>query len=269
MPRPLIYTPSGRAGEYSDKGYAANLYSGCSHGCKYCYAPLALRRDRQMFCEVKPAPDVLERLEYDLFVRHKDKPLEEPLFLCFSCDPYCPEEAKHYITTKAINLIHRHGSRVRMLTKNGSLAQRDIPALKPGDEFGVSLTCHHLMDSLFWEPAASAPFDRIRALRVAKYGFGITTWASLEPVIYPDQTLRLIEETADFVDIYKVGMMNHTGSIDQQWRKRLPDVNWSNFGAAVVRLLISKGKTFYIKQDLREHLPDYELALLKNGWWRP
>ena len=33
----VIYTPKGKAREYSP--YACNIYIGCNHGCKYCYAP--------------------------------------------------------------------------------------------------------------------------------------------------------------------------------------------------------------------------------------
>ena len=37
-----IYEPKGRAREYGE--LALNLYSGCRHGCKYCYVPAVLRR---------------------------------------------------------------------------------------------------------------------------------------------------------------------------------------------------------------------------------
>ena len=32
----VIYEPKGRAREYSE--LACNLYRGCTHGCRYCYA---------------------------------------------------------------------------------------------------------------------------------------------------------------------------------------------------------------------------------------
>ena len=31
-----IYEPSGRAREYGE--LAVNIYTGCNHGCSYCYA---------------------------------------------------------------------------------------------------------------------------------------------------------------------------------------------------------------------------------------
>jgi len=60
----IIYEPKGRAREYAE--LAANLYSGCAHGCEYCYAPGALRVNRTDFrlC-VKPRKDCLQQLEKD------------------------------------------------------------------------------------------------------------------------------------------------------------------------------------------------------------
>lgn len=36
----VIYEPKGRAREYAP--LACNLYMGCTHGCKYCYAPACM-----------------------------------------------------------------------------------------------------------------------------------------------------------------------------------------------------------------------------------
>lgn len=37
----VVYEPRGRAREYSELAY--NLYRGCTHGCRYCYAPACMR----------------------------------------------------------------------------------------------------------------------------------------------------------------------------------------------------------------------------------
>ena len=41
---------------------------------------------------------------------------------------------------------------------------------------------------------------------------GIPAWASLEPVLYPDQSLKLMSMVADCCDVYRVGMLNHAAT---------------------------------------------------------
>lgn len=43
----LIYEPTGKAREYA--GLALNIYKGCTHGCRYCYAAAASRISREEY----------------------------------------------------------------------------------------------------------------------------------------------------------------------------------------------------------------------------
>ena len=134
--RKLIYHPSGRAGEYADKGYAANLFKGCTHGCKYCYVPAFTHQKKEIFhASVSPAPDVLERLKADM---KRVGVLKEPIFLCFTCDPY-GADAPTEITREAIKIIMEAGNTVNILTKGGRRACGDFDLLSqnPGNKLGV------------------------------------------------------------------------------------------------------------------------------------
>ena len=53
-----IYKPKGRAGEYCS--YAVNVYTGCNHGCDYCYARKMANRWGRDFTDVSPRAGILE-----------------------------------------------------------------------------------------------------------------------------------------------------------------------------------------------------------------
>jgi len=247
----LVYEPAGRAREYAP--LALNLYTGCSHGCSYCYAPAAMRKDPRTFKHAQPRADIIANLEREL-TRNGDGSLLDagdhpPVLLCFTSDPYQPVAIESGVTRAAIETLHAHGYPVHILTKGGMRATADFDILgtHPGDAFACTLTFVNERDSLVWEPQAALPRDRRHALTIAHHR-GITTWASLEPVIDPEQTLDLIALTADVVDLFKVGTLNH--------HAHAATIDWPDFARRVVYLLDSLECDYYLKDDLRRHLDD-------------
>lgn len=255
--RQLIYTPSGRAGEYANHGYAANLYNGCTNGCKYCFGPAIMRRSRAAFnAQVVPAPDVLARLEYDLTKRKGiPHPLPEPLFLCFACDPIpCHRGLIDEITKPAIDIVHSSGNAVRLLTKGSALDV--VRRLKEGDEYWATLTLCDGDDLAAWEPFAAPTHARLMGLHDA-YRLGITTAASFEPVIHPSQTLHLIESASEYLSYCKIGKFNHGAQTDwpsPEWKARVEAIDWHDFANKAARLCDKLGLHRYIKADLRPYL---------------
>jgi DNA repair photolyase len=238
----VIYQPAGRAKEYSP--WAANLYRGCGHHCVYCYAPKALQMERAEFDVPKPRAGIIKKLLKDCIELRKHD-LHYKVLLCFSCDPYQQINDQYQLTRQAIEILHFYGQNVIILTKGGYRASNDIPLLIPGDEFAVTLTCLHLQDSLAWEPKAAPPAERIFTLKEA-HERGIYTWISLEPVLYPQDSLNIIELTHTFVDKYKLGTLNY--------HPRAATINWKTYGTDAVKLLESLKKDYYIKDDLKEKL---------------
>lgn len=237
----VIYEPKGKAREYGE--LALNLYKGCAHGCTYCYAPAATRTGLEVFKDPKPRPDVIMNLEKEL---KKGQYAGKEVFLCFSCDPYQPVDNIHQLTRQAIKLLHTHEVKVRILTKAGHRGTRDFDLLNARPDlsyYGATLTFTSGQDARLFEPDGALPRDRINALELA-HDRGIPTWASLEPVIDPEQTLEIIRLTHPFVDTYKVGRWNYD--------KRAAAIDWPKFREEVVALLDSLGKDYYIKKDLRE-----------------
>lgn len=234
-----LYQPSGAAREYSE--WACNIYRGCQHGCQYCYAPACLKMDRSEFHSAAlPRPGILEALTLDCQkLRGK---IEDRVLLCFTSDPYQPIESQYRFARQAIRRIKEAGLNFQVLTKGGTRAAEDFALYQDGDAFATTLTFIEDQQSLQWEPGAALPSDRIAAIKTA-HESGITTWASLEPVIDPAQSLEIIKRTADIVDQFRVGKWNHDA--------RAKSIDWYDFGTRAIELLKSLDKDFYIKHDLR------------------
>ena len=235
----IIYEPAGRAREYA--ALAANLYAGCGHGCTYCYAPMALRRDREQFHQqVQPRKNVMAQFRKDC-LKYKGQDIP-PVLLSFTTDPYQPIDEEYQLTRQGIQALHENGLAVEVLTKGGTRAVRDFDLLDGRDAFATTLTFLNHKDSEKWEPNAASPADRIKAMKEA-YGRGIRVWASLEPVIDPEQSLEIIRLTHMFVDLFKVGKLNH--------HPLAASINWRDFGWKAKTLLDELDCNYYLKHDLR------------------
>ncbi len=238
-----IYETSGRAKEYSS--LALNLFSSCDHGCRYCYAPLALHKDKTVFYKGSQPRVSVDDIEYGaktfLHSLHKN----DRVLLCFTCDPYQLSEAKTQITRDTIKILHNYGINVTILTKGGKRSMRDFDLLTPKDAYATTLTLCDNEASLRWEPNAALPSERIEALKEAKR-LGIETWVSFEPVIYPYDTMQLLELSKDFTGHYKIGTLNYHPE------GKLTD--WQLFGREIKKRLDDYGLKYYFKKDLLTHM---------------
>ena len=237
----VIYQPSGAAREYSE--LALNIYSGCPHGCFYCYVPAVLKRDKQVFTENCTArKKIIDLVQKDL-IEMKTLKDNRKVLLCFTCDPYPGDCEENRPTQKVLELFKAYNQDFQLLSKGGMKAARDFHLYKKNDEYAVSLTADNEEDSLRIEPGAPLPQNRINSLKKAKEK-GIKTWVSFEPVIYPEQTLNLYERTKDFTDFYKVGKLNH----------RKNDTDWTKFGKEIIERMEKDGKPYMIKDALKKYL---------------
>jgi len=226
-----IYKPSGRAAEYAP--LAVNLFTGCGHACDYCWTPQVLRMEpAEFFQNPQPRPGILTSLAQSAR-RIKNAP--QPVLLCFTCDPYQPCEEQHRLTRSVLEILLAQGLTVSILSKGGLRATRDLDLLAASDRphaFGASLTALSPELSARWEPGAAPPAERLAALRQA-YDLGLLTWASLEPVLDPEQTLAIIEATHHFVRHFKLGRLNyhpHAKTIDWAAYRRQARVMLQDLG---------------------------------------
>ena len=246
----LIYTPAGKAREYSPN--ALNIYLGCTHACKYCYAPRCLHSaEEKYYITPSPRPGIAEKLEKEL---NRGSVPKTQVLLSFIGDVYCETEDKNAATRECLEVLLKHKVPVAVLTKGGKRCLKDLDIFKKYGEhiqIGTTLTFDNDKDSEIWEPGAAIPKERLEMLKTLKEN-GIKTFASFEPVLIPEQSLALMEAGIDFIDTYKVGKINNFCGLDK-------NIDWVDFLTKTVKLLRENGKAFYIKHDLRVSAPAVKL----------
>ncbi len=159
----------------SSTEYTANLYKGCVHGCRYCYAPSLTHDDRGWgsYVDVKiNAPEVLER---ELRGIRKDI-----VILSSASDPYQPVEARYGVTRRCLQVLLRNDFPVSILTRS-PVVLRDLPLLRRFGwvKVGMSITTVPVRQ---FEPGVPPLQRRIDTLKLLAKA-GISTWVSLAPVI--------------------------------------------------------------------------------------
>lgn len=238
-----IYEPKGKAREYSP--LALNLYLQCSHGCKYCYGSSIMRKSKKdYFIIPNPRKNVLENLKKDL----SRNIIKEQVMLSFIGDVYSVTSDNNRTTRRALEMLNSYHVPVAILTKGGNRCLKDLDIFKAFGEHiqvGTTLTFLDESKSLEWEPGAAKPEERLSVLKKI-HDEGIKTFVSFEPVINPEESIKLIERTLkdNSVDVYKIGKINNYNGFDKM-------INWNYFLENALKLLRGARKNVYIKRDLR------------------
>ena len=163
-------------------------YTGCQHGCIYCYASSYIRD----FFRCRPKKGLLERVRRDL-ERVRPGAL---ISMSNSSDPYPPMEARLRLTERCLRMFRGRGLRILVVTK-GTTVLRDVDLLRElGAAVTVSLTA--LDESLCrrLEPGAPPPSERLEALSKLSQE-GVSTGLRLDPIIpflTDDQIEAVVEE---------------------------------------------------------------------------
>jgi DNA repair photolyase len=162
--------------------YSFNGYTGCEHGCGYCYARFMQRfhphaEEWGQFVDVKVnAAEVLAR-------QLRRLPPGD-VFTCSACDGWQPIEEHYGLTRTCCELLLDAGFRLNVLTKS-RLVLRDLDLFAGRNvRVGVTVTTPDERWAKIWEPAASSVADRIEVLRQAK-ARGLATCVTFGPLL-PD-----------------------------------------------------------------------------------
>lgn len=236
----IIYEPAGKAREYSE--LAANFYTGCSHKCKYCYCPAIMRKTLDEWSSNPHArTNVLNQFEKDAS-KATVKQKEKELLFSFMSDCYQSEESA-FLTRQALLIAEKNEfKRVNILTKAGfrTVNDFDILARNKGWKFGSTIIMRNEDLQKEWEPGAPSIQSRYEAVKKA-HELGIYTWISIEPVVDPNEALKVIQDMYHFTDFFKVGKLNHMKKVEDT-------IDWHKFYCDVTSLL--KNKPHLIKKDL-------------------
>ena len=153
--------------------YSLSPYTGCGHGCLYCYATNYVPN----FFVPRPKKDFLARLKKDI----SKVPANALIAMANSSDPYQPLEKSLRLTREALKIITEKNLRLNLITKSALIA-RDCDIIK-NMCCSAAITITTLKPGLAkkLEPLADAPQKRLAALeKLSKFIF---TAVRLDPII--------------------------------------------------------------------------------------
>jgi DNA repair photolyase len=185
--------------------YTINPYTGCQHGCTYCYARFMKRTTGHKepwgeFVDVKiNAPDLLRQ--------ERNKKPRGRVWISGVCDPYQPVETRYELTKKCLEILVEHDWPITIQTKS-ALVLRDIQLLKVSNQIEVGLTITTGDDSIrrLFEPNASSIKERIKALDELHLA-GIRTFAMIAPML--PKAGELVAMLGGKVDYILIDRMNY------------------------------------------------------------
>jgi len=253
-----IYNPSGKAGEYSY--WACNFYKGCSNDCSYCYCKRGVMSsvwstEPQLKKGLVNNETVLEIFKKELS-SNIEQLKQHGLFFSFTTDPML--ETTYWLTMSAVNICLANDVPVKILTKCtrkvlsvffGNSVYKDYYREKKHlIAIGFTLTGH---DEL--EKGASTNEERIEVMKML-HDEGFKTFASIEPIVDFDSSLKMIQQTAKFCNLYKIGLMGN-----KKYQTDMMKLFFEN----VCSLASINGFKVYFKDSLLKQL-DVDRILLSN-----
>lgn len=185
--------------------YVINPYTGCQHGCSYCYARFMKRFTGHaepwgQFVDVKVnAPELLRRE-----IRRKGR---AKVWISGVCDPYQPLERKYKLTRQCLEILMDNGWPIVIQTRS-PLVLRDLDILKGAQDCEVGLSITTADDGVrqLFEAGAPSIGERVRALGEL-HAAGIRTYAMIAPMLPGAEGLP--ESLAGKIDYVLLDRMNY------------------------------------------------------------
>ena len=154
-----------------------NVYRGCTHGCIYCDSRSTCYQMKHAFEDIEIKRDAPAILEEQL--RKRRQPAM--IFTGAMTDPYIHLETKVEYTRKCLEVIHRQGFGVSLLTKSNRVL-RDLDIIKRINNktkaiVQMTLTTYDEELCKKLEPNVSTTAQRVEALKVFReHGVPTVVW---------------------------------------------------------------------------------------------
>lgn len=187
--------------------YCLNPYTGCTHGCRYCYAGIFMRRYSGHSEPWGQFVDIKVNAPY-LLRRQLPRAKRGTVWISSVCDPYQPVEARYQLTRKCLIELCRYDFPVFIQTKS-DLVVRDIDILKDLAELevGFSLASDDDRVAALFEPGAPSITRRLKALEKIKSN-NFKTFVFIGPIL-PQNPRRLVQQLRGLVDKVFIDRLNY------------------------------------------------------------
>ncbi len=199
--------------------YVINPYTGCAHGCRFCYAVFVTRfnarhRGAAWGTFVAAKTNIARVLREEL----SRKRATGAAMLSSVCDPYQPAELRYRLTRDCLAALRDHGWGIEVLTRS-PLVRRDLDLLRgygPAS-VGFSIGTDDERVRRILEPGAPPIAARVAAL-CALHEAGIRTWVFIAPVL-PMDPARLAGLIGPYVDSVMIDGLNYGSRVAGLFRR--------------------------------------------------
>jgi DNA repair photolyase len=168
--------------------YDLNLYKGCGHGCRYCYARCTYSKyhgeENNFQTDILVKKNIASVLDMELSKKDYTKSF---INLGGVCDSYQPIERKYELMREVLPVLIKHNQPTMFSTKSDLLI-RDMDLLNELSQvtrliIGFCITTSDYEISKRIEPGASKPENRYKAMREVKKNTNATVGLHIFPII--------------------------------------------------------------------------------------
>ena len=187
--------------------YSANPYTGCTHGCMYCYASFMKR----FTGHTEPWGEFLD-VKHWKPIKHPERYSGKEIFIGSVTDPYNPEEECFGRTRALLEELKGSGARISIATKS-DLVLRDIEIIREFPEARVSWSINTLDESFRSDMDRAVSIERRLEVMRIFHENGIRTTCFISP-IFPGITdaKAIILRAKDIANLIWLENLNLRGS---------------------------------------------------------